>query len=210
MLGGAEAVALRLRQALDLVHQDRWSLAAVEEGMLRVLIDSRTGAPPPARRRPLSPLARRCLFERRPVSVTAVGELHADPDALDWQVAWPAALHLPVGRPLARPVGVLTLASIEGHWYAPDEVEYAAELAAALATWVAAAVSPPVRLRRRELQAALLLSEGLSLPELSTGLRLDHAAARDLAGEVMKKLAVRSKGEIADVLPGALAAGLER
>lgn len=196
---GREEVVRQLAAALEPVRQDRWSLAVVENGLARTLADS-GGRPPAARGRPLSFAARRCLFERRPLALTAVGEGGGADSGEGWEAAWPATLHVPVTAGCARPVGLLTLGCRDPHWYTGDEIEHVARVAGSLEAWVSAAGSP---LRGRELETALLLSEGASLPELASALRVGPAVAQDLAGSVMKKLAVRSRREIVDALPAA-------
>src|SRR5439155_3862463 len=72
-------VRLDLEQAMSLVRQDRWILGSLREGRLRVLADSSPERERPFRRvRALSQLARRCLHDRRPLTVSAVSAPSAD------------------------------------------------------------------------------------------------------------------------------------
>ncbi|MGH7902639.1 MAG: hypothetical protein ACREPA_00735 [Candidatus Dormibacteraceae bacterium] len=200
-------VTARLRAALELVRHDRWMLAGLEDGRLKVIAESELACPRSRRRRDLPPLGRRCLFERRPVALTTVGDAGADPNATDWDVSWPAILHAPVGRPGGRPVGLLTLACRSDHWYEQEEIGYVVALASSLTFWVSMLCARPVKLDLKELQAALLLSEGVSVAELARGLRIDPGEAQELIGDIMRKLAVRSRSQIEEVLPRAIVAG---
>ncbi|HEY4026840.1 MAG TPA: hypothetical protein VGO86_10465 [Candidatus Dormibacteraeota bacterium] len=190
---------LRLEHALALLRQDRWLLAALRDGKLKVLADSSPELHRPYRRtRPLTHLARRCLHERRPLTVSSLGSVAADAIQLDWEMEWPALLYTPVGMPGQRPVGLLVAGARTGHWYRQQEIDYAAALGVTLTGLVLALSGPLTRLSGRELEAARLIAQGLSVPETSIALRLGADEARDLVDRVLRKLSVRSPGQLVD------------
>lgn len=194
---------LQLDQAMALVREDRWLLGALREGKLKVLADSSPDTSRPYRRtRPLTALARRCLHERRPLTVASVA---AEPDDShrppDWEMDWAALLYAPVGMPGQRPVGLLILGSRTDHWYQQAEVDYIAALAVTLTGLVLSLSGPLARLSSRELEAARLIAQGLSVPETSAALQLGLDEARRLVGRVLRKLSLRSPGQLADTRP---------
>ncbi len=175
-------------------------LAALRDGKLKVLADSSPELDRPYRRtRPLTHLARRCLHERRPLSVSSLGDLLPDPARhADWELDWPALLYAPVGLPDQRPVGLLLAGARAGYWYRQQEIDYAAALGVALTGLVLTLGGPLTRLSRRELEVARLIAQGLSLAETSVALGLCQEEARDLVGRVLRKLSVRSPGQVAE------------
>jgi DNA-binding CsgD family transcriptional regulator len=191
----------RLHHAMALVRQDRWLLGALRDGKLKVLADSSPELHRPYRRtRALAHLARRCLHERRPLTVSSMGEAPdcpADPRP-EWELDWPALLYAPVGMPARRPVGLLIMGSRSAHWYQQQEIDYAAALGVTLTGLVLALGGLLTRLSERERQTARLIAQGLSLPETSIALRLGLDEARDLVERVLRKLSVRSPGQLAD------------
>jgi DNA-binding CsgD family transcriptional regulator len=194
----------RLHHAMALVRQDRWLLGALRDGKLRVLADSSPELHRPYRRtRTLAHLARRCLHERRPLTVSAVGRTarHGHGPEADWELDWPALLYAPVGMPARRPIGLLVMGSRAEHWYQQQEIDYAAALGVTLSGLVLALGGPLARLSDRERQTAHLIAQGLSLPETSVALRLGLDEARDLVDGVLRKLSVRSPGQLADCWP---------
>lgn len=193
---------LRLQHAMALIRQDRWLLGALREGKLKVLADSSPELHRPYRRtRLLTQLARRCLHERRPLTVSSLGccgtEACSPPDA-DWELEWPALLYAPVGMPGQRPVGLLIVGARSSHWYQQHEIDYAAALATTLTSVVLALSGPLARLDEHELEAARLIAQGLSLPETSVALGLGRDDARDLVDRVLRKLSLRSPGQLVD------------
>lgn len=190
----------RLHHAMALVRQDRWLLGALRDGKLKVLADSSPELHRPYRRtRPLTHLARRCLHERRPLTVSSLGAAERQPELRpDWELDWPALLYAPVGMPGRRPIGLLILGSRADHWYQEQEIDYAAALATTLTGLVLALGGPLTRLSDRERRTAHLIAQGLSLPETSVALRLGLDEARDLVDGVLRKLSVRSPGQLAD------------
>ena len=194
---------LQLDQAIALVREDRWLLGALREGKLKVLADSSPECNRPYRRtRPLTALARRCLHERRPLTVTSLSTEEEEPDRRsDWEMDWAALLYAPVGMPGQRPVGLLILGSRTDHWYQQDEVDYVAALAVTLTGLVLALSGPLARLSQRELEAARLIAQGLSVPETSAALQMGIDEARRLVACVLRKLSLRSPGQLADKWP---------
>jgi len=126
---------------------------------------------------------------------------HGDGPADDWELDWPALLYAPVGMPARRPIGLLVMGSRAEHWYQQQEVDYAAALGVTLTGLVLALGGPLTRLSDRERQTAHLIAQGLSLPETSVALRLGLDEARDLVDGVLRKLSVRSPGQLADCWP---------
>jgi len=198
------SIQFRLHHAMALVRQDRWLLGAVRDGKLKVLADSSPELHRPYRRtRALTHLARRCLHERRPLTVSSLeapGERPDEPRP-DWELDWPALLYAPVGMPSRRPVGLLVAGGRDPHWYTQHEIDYAAALGVALTGLVLGLGGPLTRLSDRERQAAHLIAQGLSLPETSIALRLGLDEARELVDTVLRKLSVRSPGQLADWWP---------
>jgi DNA-binding CsgD family transcriptional regulator len=211
-------VRLDLDHAMSLARQDRWVLGSLREGRLRVLADSSPERDRPFRRvRPLSQLARRCLHDRRPLTVSAVSttpDLDAQegpsrpsaveptyPETADWELDWPALLYAPVGLPGRRPVGLLTVGCLTDHWYLQDEIDYLAGVGISLTSTVLSLDGPLARLAADERAAARLLGQGLSAPELAAALEVDRAEARELVGSVLRKLSLRSPRELAGLWP---------
>ena len=193
------AVQVQLDHAMALVPQDRWLLGAIRDGKLKVLADSSPESHRPYRRtRALTHLARRCLHERRPLTISAVAGAERAERSPDWEMDWPALLYAPVGMPGQRPLGLLTVGTRRGHWYQQHEIDYVAALAVTLTGPTLALGGPLARLSRLELDAARLIAEGLSAPEMSVALRLGVDEVRGLVGGVLRKLAMRSPGQLAD------------
>jgi len=209
-------VRLDLDHAMSLVHHDRWVMGSLREGRLRVLADSSPERDRPFRRvRPLSRLARRCLHDRRPLTVSTVskapGGEELDPgfsavadlprQQPDWELDWPALLYAPIGLPGRRPVGLLTAGCLGDHWYRQEEIDYVAGVGMSLTSAVLSLDGPLARLGSDERAAARLLGQGLSVPELAAALELDRSEARELVGSVLRKLSLRSPRELADLWP---------
>jgi DNA-binding CsgD family transcriptional regulator len=194
---------LQLDHALALVRQDRWLLGALREGKLKVLADSSPDIHRPYRRtRQLTHLARRCLHERRPLTVSSIGAGAVEGGRhVDWEMDWSALLYAPVGMPGQRPVGLLVVGARTSHWYQQQEIEYTAALGVTLTGVVLALSGPLARLSERELEAARLIAQGLSVAETSVALRLGADEARALVDRVLRKLSVRSPGQLADTWP---------
>jgi DNA-binding CsgD family transcriptional regulator len=195
----------RLQHAMALLRQDRWLLGAVRDGRLRVLADSSPELHRPYRRtRALTHLARRCLHERRPLTVTAVDGSGADrlPDpGADWELDWPALLYAPIGLPGRRPTGLLIAGCRTTHWYPQQDIDYAAALGVSLTGPVLALCGPLARLTQRERDAARLMAQGLSPTEMSIALQLTPEQVRELVDRVLRRLSVRSPGQLVDRWP---------
>lgn len=195
---------LRLDHVMALIPQDRWLLGALRDGKLKVLADSNPEVHRPYRRtRPLTHLARRCLHECRPLTVSALAcpDL-PPPEPHDWELDWPALLYAPVGMPCQRPVGLLIVGARTAHWYQQSEIDYAAALGVALTGLVLTLSGPLARLNRRELEAARLVAQGFSLAETSAALGLAGPVdARGLVDQVLRKLSVRSPSQLMDSWP---------
>lgn len=198
---------------MGLVHQDRWMLGGLRDGRLLVLADT---SPGPERRhrsiRPLSKLARRCLHDGRPLSVTSIREPytssadhHPAPsdgaDEADWEVAWPALLYAPVGLPGRQPVGLLLIGSQTEHWYSQEEIDYMAALGVSLTAAVLAQDRRWSQLGADEQAAARLLGRGLSVSEMARALEVEEQHARRLMGSVLRKLSLRSPRHLAGDWP---------
>jgi len=190
----------RLHHAMSFVRQDRWLLGAVRDGKLKVLADSSPELHRPYRRtRILTHLARRCLQERQPLTVSSLAAAGAEPAPHhDWELEWPALLYTPVGMPGRRPLGLLIAGARTTHWYRQQEIDYAAALGVTLTGLVLALNGPLGRLNERELEAARLVAQGLSLAETAVALGLGRDQARCLIDRVLRKLAVRSPSQLTD------------
>lgn len=196
-------VLFHLDRALQLIAHDRWVLGGLQDGKLRVLVDSRPEPDRPFRRtRPLSNLARRCLHEGKPVAVTALGssQLSAD-QPVNWEIDWPSLLYAPVGMPGRRPVGLLILGSRTDHWYVQEEIDYVASLGITLTSMALLVGGPVDRLRGSERHAAQLVSQGLSASEIAIALDLDRSGAQRLVARVLRKLALRSPHQLSELWP---------
>lgn len=199
-------VRLEIDQALGLVRQDRWMLGGLRDGRLRILADSRPEHQRPfSQVLPLTHLARTCLHERRPLSVTAVAPDGPGPSPVpawsDWEMEWPAVLYAPIGMPGSRPVGLLIVGCRREHWYAQDEIDYVAALAMSLTSTVLSLSGPLARLNAAERTAARLIGQGLSLPEIAAALKLERATAREIMCGVLRKLSLRSPRQLAERWP---------
>lgn len=205
-LADVEEVRRGLDAALESVRHDRWQLAGLRDGRLKVIAESRQPVTKQGQRRlDLTPLARRCLYERKPLAISTLAESQPLPGE-DWELDWPAILYTPVGLPGLRPVGLITVGSRTSHWYDEEEIDYVGALAITLTNFVAAATGPLGRLRKRELQAAQLLGEGLSDAEIARGMQIERREAKELVSGVLQKLSLRSRHEVRNVFPDSPAA----
>lgn len=129
-------VVAEITQALEQVPHDRWQLNGLYGGRLWAIADSRRPALVPGSRcTRVTTLARRCLRERKVVTVTSVWPL--EPPALmrDWELDWPTLLYVPVVAK-RRTFGVLIVGLRTIHAYEPDLVQYLSDLGEVLAPWV--------------------------------------------------------------------------
>ena len=177
----------RLGLALEVFCHDRWVLGYLRGGWLQPIAASEV-----SRRfmqsRPLMPLSRRALYERRPVVVNSVIENPNPSNGYDWELDWPAILYAPVGELGQRPIGLLILGCRRDHWYSEEDVLYAGSLGTTLAPMVAVLRRPLSSLNEIESEAAQLLSHGLSEPEIARAIRFDEHRTRALVDGVTRKL----------------------
>lgn len=177
----------RLGLALEVFCHDRWVLGYLRGGWLQPIAASEV-----SRRfmqsRPLMPLSRRALYEKRPVVVNSVIENPNPSNGYDWELDWPAILYAPVGEAGQRPIGLLILGCRRDHWYTEEDVLYAGSLGTTLAPMVAALRGPLARLNEIESEVAQLLSYGLSEQEIARAIRFDDHRTRALVDGVTRKL----------------------
>jgi DNA-binding CsgD family transcriptional regulator len=194
----------RLGLALDGLCHDRWVLGYLRAGWLQPIAASEV-----SRRflqgRPLMPLARRALYEKRPTVMNALVENPNPSMGYDWEMDWPALLYAPVGDPGERPIGLLVIGCRRDHWYTEEDVTYAISLGTTLAPMVAALRGPLGRLNESEGEVAQLLSYGLSAQEIARAIRVDDHASLKLVESVTRKLQGIESDElalpIADIRP---------
>jgi DNA-binding CsgD family transcriptional regulator len=181
----------RLGLALDALCHDRWVLGYLRGGSLQPIAASEI-SPRFLQGRPLEPLSRRALYEKRPVVVNSVIENPNPSNGYDWELDWPAVLYAPVGDLGQRPIGLLTIGCRRDHWYTDADVHYAGSLGVTLAPMVAALRRPLGRLNEMEHEVAQLLSNGLSGPEIAKAIKVSERRARVLVDEVTRKLRIVS------------------
>lgn len=177
----------RLGLALDALNHDRWVLGYVRDGWLQPIAASEVSRRF-LQRRPLAPLSRRALHERRPMVVNSVIEDPNPSNGYDWELDWPAVVYGPVGEIGRRPAGLLVLGCRRDHWYTEEDVAYVHSLGVTLGPMVAALRGPLGRLSETENEVAQLLSYGLSAPEIARAMRVDERRAKAMAGRVARKL----------------------
>src|SRR5258708_9874562 len=169
--------------ALSPICHDRWVLGYLRGGSLQPIAASEF-----SRRflqsRPLMPLARRALFEKRPMVINSVIEKPNPSNGYEWELDWPAILYTPIGEPSQRPIGLLTLGCRRDHWYTDQDVAYADSLAATLTPLVTALRRPLGRLNQGEGEGAQLLSPGLSTEEIARATKTDEPHTRALLPRV--------------------------
>jgi DNA-binding CsgD family transcriptional regulator len=177
----------QLGLALDVLCHDRWVLGFLRGGRNQPIAASEI-----SRRflqsRPLMPLSRRALFEKRPVVVNSVIENPNPSDGYDWELDWPAILYAPVAGVGQRPIGLLTLGCRRDHWYTEEDVDYAGGLGVTLAPMVAALRGPLGRLNEIESEVLQLLSYGLSESEIARAIRFDEHRTHALVDGVTRRL----------------------
>jgi DNA-binding CsgD family transcriptional regulator len=186
----------RLGLALETLCHDRWVLGYLRGGWLQPIAASEV-----SRRffqgRPLMPLARRALYEKRPMVVNSVIENPHPSLGYDWELDWPALLYAPVAEVGQRPIGLLVLGCRRDHWYSEDDVTYAGSLGITLAPLVAALRGPLGRLNESEGEVAQLLSYGLSTQEIARAIQVDDRKTRALVDSVTRKLQAVGADELA-------------
>jgi len=182
--------------ALDSLCHDRWVLGYLRAGWLQPIAASEV-----SRRflqgRPLMPLARRALYEKRPMVINSVIENPNPSLGYDWELDWPALLYAPVGEAGQRPIGLLVLGCRHDHWYSEEDVAYAITLGTTLAPLVAALRGPLGRLNESEGEVAQLLSYGLSTQEIARAIQVEDSKTREMVEAVTRKLQVIGADELA-------------
>jgi len=179
----------RLGLALDPLCHDRWILGFLREGWVQPIAASEV-----SRRflqgRPLMPLGRRALYEKKPAVINSLFEKPEASDGYNWELDWPAILYAPISQIGQRPIGLLTIGCRRDHWYTEQDVAYAHTLGITLAPLVAALRGPLGALNESECEVAQLLSYGLSATEIARAIKSDDRHARDLVDSVARKLRV--------------------
>ncbi len=177
----------RLGLALSAVCHDRWVLGYLRNGSMHPITGSEV-----SRRflqgRPLMPLARRALYEKRPLVLNSIFETLTTVNSYDWELDWPALLYTPIGELGRQPIGLLVIGCRQDHWYTEEDVAYAHTLGYSLASLVAALKRPLSRLREDEGEVLQLLSYGLSSSEIARAIRTDDRQARALVDRVIRKM----------------------
>jgi len=177
----------RLGLALSPLCHDRWVLGFISEGWVHPIAASEV-----QRRfllgRPLTPLGRRALYEKKPAVINSLFEKSEPSDGYNWELDWPAILYTPISQIGQRPIGLLAIGCRRDHWYTEQDVAYAHTLGVTLAPLVAALRGPLGQLNENEGEVAQLLSYGLSTAEIARAIRTDDRQARQLVERVTRKL----------------------
>jgi DNA-binding CsgD family transcriptional regulator len=177
----------RLGLALAALTHDRWVLGFLRGGCMQPIAASEI-----SRRalgsRPLMPLARRALYEKRPVVINSVVERNEPANESDWELDWPAILYAPVGDVTQRPIGLLIVGCRRDHWYTEEDTAYALRLGFRLGPAVARLRGPLGRLNESELEVAYLMSHGFSIAEIARAIQTDERRSRMLVDGVTRKL----------------------
>lgn len=186
----------RLGLALDPICHDRWVLGFLRNGSLQPIAASEL-----TRRfhqaRPLMPLSRRALFEKKPIVINSLVEQPNPSNGYDWELDWPAILYAPVIAHGERPVGLLIVGCRRDHWYTEEDVAYAHGLGYTLASMVVALRGPLSRLSGLEGEVVQLLSCGLSVQEIARAVKTDDRQAHALVEGVTRKLRSVDTGGLA-------------
>ena len=132
----AEVVA-ELASALRAVAHDRWQLSGLHEGRLWIIADSkRPQLAPGARCTRISSLARACLLDRCPVTVTNVYAPEPGFELRDWELDWPSLVYVPVMAHSGRSTGVLLIGSRTLQLYEASDLRFLADLGEVVAPWL--------------------------------------------------------------------------
>ena len=135
---------------------------------------------------PLMPLARRALFERRPLVVNAVVDFGDATNDYDWELDWPALLYTPVAEIGERPMGLIILGCRTDHWYTEENVAYMHTLGFSLGPTVSALRRTFSKLNTTETVVAQLLSHGFSCEEIARAMNAAEPRARTLVDRVRR------------------------
>src|SRR5207253_9287171 len=118
-----EEARRRLGLALSSVCHDRWVLGYLRNGSLQPIAASEVSRRF-MQKRPLMPLSRRSLYEKRPLVINSVFEKpHAN--EYDWSLDWPATLYAPVGTMGHQPTGLPVTGCRRAHSYTEQAAAYA-------------------------------------------------------------------------------------
>lgn len=177
----------RLGLALSAVCYDRWVLGYLRDGWVMPIAASEVSRKF-LQGRPLLPLSRRALYEKRPIAINAVVEPEHPSNGYDWELDWPALLYAPVGELGQRPIGLLTIGCRRDHWYTEQDIAIAHTLGISLAPMVAALRGPLSKLNESEGEVAQLLSYGLSTQEIARAIHTDDKHAKKLVDAVTRKI----------------------
>lgn len=172
--------------ALEVLCHDRWVLGYLRGGSLQPIASSEVSRRL-LRPRPLLPLARRALYEQRPIAVNSVLP-YTDPAAgFDWELDWPAIVYAPVAPEHQRPTGLLVVGCRRDYWYSDDDVTYARKLGVALAPIVTTLRGPLGRMTEVESEVAQLLACNMSLAEIARAIKAEEPRTRSLIDAVTRK-----------------------
>ena len=131
--GEITTLVAEINRAMAAVPHDRWQLNGLQAGRLWIIADSlRSTLGAGTRCTRVTTLARRCLTDKRVVTVTSVWP----PERLrDWELDWPSLIYVPVVAK-RRVHGVLIVGSRAIHAYEPDTSRYLSDLGEVVAPWV--------------------------------------------------------------------------
>lgn len=185
----------RLGLALTSIAHDRWIVGYLRGGLVRPIAASEIS------RRflhglPLRPLARRALYEQKPLVINTVIEADEGSAEYDWELDWPSLMYAPIGRQGLRPIGLLIVGCRRDHWYSDEDVAYAHALGRSLAPMVSALRGPLGRLNEDETTVAHLLGHGFSSEEIARAIGAEERRARSLVDSVMRKLRAVSNDDL--------------
>lgn len=195
-------VRVQLDQAMGTVPNDRWLLAGLRNGSLKVLADSNPDASPSRRGHEMAALCRRALSDGKPLAVTSLIDVAGDrgqPE--DWEADWRSLVYVPIVPPRSRPAGIFILGCRGDYWYDDDDIAYVAAIGQTMLPLIQMYCGPLGRLTVGQRRAALLLANGLSSAEIASALRVTPEQARHLAAEICRRLKLRSPRQLAALLP---------
>ena len=134
---GVDTVVQEINRALSGLRLDRWQLSGLYEGRLWIIADSRrTTLAPGARCTRISSLARACLLDRCPVSVSSIFAPDPQDPLRDWELDWPSLVYVPVSTAGRRGVGVLLIGSRTIQIYNSSELRFLGDLGEVVAPWL--------------------------------------------------------------------------
>jgi hypothetical protein len=130
------AVVTEITRALMQVEHDRWQLNGLHGGRLWIIADSRRPRLAPGTRcTRVTTLARRCLRDRKVVTVTSVWAPDPPTVLRDWELDWPTVVYVPIAA-RRRLCGVLIVGATTVISYEPELVQYLSDLGEVVAPWV--------------------------------------------------------------------------